>query len=350
MTDIPGRLQVVDASVSTSQTSASKARSHRSKWSDISIIGLLQVVGLLPFIATFVGFAGSLYWIIDLLNHFRFQYLVILSVVAMLLAYLKHRKLASLYLIAIAVNLLTILPLYWPTFARVDPARPQLKLMHFNVHTGNKDYDAIANYISQSGCDLVFIQELHMRMDQRLRQMTDYNMVVSEPRYDSFGIGMLVRKGATNITIADAITRDITQGQAQVPAIITQLTWEGRPLALMSLHTLPPRSGLYARTRDRQLLAAADWVNKQSHPVILLGDLNATPWSSGFRKLFSTTMLHNSQQGFGIGASWPADGGPIGKIPIDHCLITDDFAVIDRHLEEGHGSDHLPLLVTLQLK
>ena len=174
-------------------------------------------------------------------------------------------------------------------------------------------------------------------------------MVISSPRYDSFGIGMLVRNDAQQLVIDDSQCIDITQGRAKVPVILARLNWHGQPLSLMSLHTLPPRSRSYAQARDTQLFEAANWVNEQQDPVLLIGDLNATPWSGGLRRFFANTKMRNSQQGFGIQASWPADGGPIGKIPIDHCLVSEQFIVTDRHLGNSCGSDHLPLFVTVQL-
>ncbi|MAX25416.1 MAG: hypothetical protein CMJ19_13025 [Phycisphaeraceae bacterium] len=331
------------------KTQPEKAAGLKRQFSDVSLVGLLQVIGVLPFIGTFVGFFGGLHWTLDLLTHFRFQYLIVLTVVCLLLVYLKHRRLAALYLIGVAVNLLTVLPMYWPTFDGVDPNKPQLTIMHFNVHVGNKDYDGMAAFISESKRDIVFIQELHHRMDERLRQMSDYTMVSSVPRYDSFGIGMLVRNDA-GLMVNQTQCEDITQGRAQVPAITAHLTWEGQPLAIMSLHTLPPYKRRYAIARDTQLVEAANWINTQTIPTMLIGDLNATPWSNGFRQMIYQTGLHNSAQGFGVGASWPADGGPIGKIPIDHCLVTDDLVITDRSLGQSHGSDHLPLLVSLQMR
>jgi endonuclease/exonuclease/phosphatase (EEP) superfamily protein YafD len=349
MSDAISESQVNGVPVRKTKSSA-KATGLKQQLSDVSLIGLLQVIGVLPFIATFVGFFGSLYWTLDLLTHFRFQYLIILSVVCLLLVYLKHRRLASLYLVGVVINLLTVLPMYWPTFDRVDPAKPELSVMHFNVNADNKDYDGIAQYISDSKQDIVFIQELHARMDERLRKMPDYTMVDSLPRYDSFGIGMLIRNDVAGLVVDKTQCIDITEDRAQVPAILANLSWHDQPVAIMSLHTLPPYKQSYATARDIQLDEAANWVNAQTSPAMIIGDLNATPWSSGFRHLVYKTGLHNSSQGYGVGASWPADGGPIGKIPIDHCLTTDALIVTDRHLGESHGSDHLPLFVKLQFR
>jgi hypothetical protein len=66
---------------------------------------------------------------------------------------------------------------------------------------------------------------------------------------------------------------------------------------------------------------------------ILLGDLNVTPWSPHFRQLLQQTGL-------------PAQVPPL-RIPLDHCLVSPAFQVIERRVGPRLGSDHLPLIVTL---
>ena len=86
----------------------------------------------------------------------------------------------------------------------------------------------------------------------------------------------------------------------------------------------------------------------ETEPVIVIGDLNATPWSEGFRLLAGPADLANSQEGFGYAASWPARLPPFGRIPIDHALHSRDLTVTDRELGPGTAaSDHRPLRVTL---
>ena len=82
-----------------------------------------------------------------------------------------------------------------------------------------------------------------------------------------------------------------------------------------------------------------------STPVLVVGDLNATPWSSGFRALERRGSLVDSLRGRGLQPSWPEGFGPL-MIPIDHALHTTDLAVADRRTGPASGSAHRPLVVS----
>jgi len=111
---------------------------------------------------------------------------------------------------------------------------------------------------------------------------------------------------------------------------------------------LPPGSAEYARLRNEQLHTVAAQVKASYRPVILIGDLNGTPWSPYFRDFLRASGLRNTSQGRGVQGSWPA-GLPAGRIPLDHCLVSPEIRVIDRQVGPQVGSDHLPLLVDLEV-
>jgi endonuclease/exonuclease/phosphatase (EEP) superfamily protein YafD len=99
-----------------------------------------------------------------------------------------------------------------------------------------------------------------------------------------------------------------------------------------------------ARLRNGQLRAIAARAKKSNAPVIVLGDLNFTPWSPYFRELLRDGGLRNTSQGHGLHASWPALL-PMGRIPLDHCLVSPEIRVSNKQVGPYIGSDHLPVMV-----
>jgi endonuclease/exonuclease/phosphatase (EEP) superfamily protein YafD len=150
--------------------------------------------------------------------------------------------------------------------------------------------------------------------------------------------------------VIDAKRTYAVAADGEVPAIEATIEWAGRRVRFLGLHTLPPTGPAYARTRDAQLAAVADWVKRQGGPVIVAGDLNATPWCASFRRLVNDTRLVNSQRGFGVQPTWPARGFAWldGLIPIDHCLHSPQLVTVQREVGERRGSDHMPIVVTLR--
>jgi endonuclease/exonuclease/phosphatase (EEP) superfamily protein YafD len=40
---------------------------------------------------------------------------------------------------------------------------------------------------------------------------------------------------------------------------------------------------------------------------------------------------------------------PLGRIPLDHCLVSSGLDVLDKRLGPQVGSDHLPVVIELQI-
>jgi endonuclease/exonuclease/phosphatase (EEP) superfamily protein YafD len=86
----------------------------------------------------------------------------------------------------------------------------------------------------------------------------------------------------------------------------------------------------------------------ESRPVIVAGDLNATPWSHGFRQLVRLRGLCDSAVGRGVQATWNAHRW-VPRIPIDHVVVSPEVRVMDRRVGPDVGSDHLPVEATLAI-
>jgi endonuclease/exonuclease/phosphatase (EEP) superfamily protein YafD len=239
------------------------------------------------------------------------------------------------------VNLLLIVPLF------LGPSRPasgELRVLSFNILGSNRHFGEVIDFIRASEADVVVLHEVTRRWEDAIEEASaafaDWEYEVTEARGggDLFGSLVLAPTG----TVVESFGFGVTD-----PRSIEILLPDG--VAMLAVHPLSPSSEFRAEQNDRQLQFAADWAADQEGPTIVVGDFNATPWSYAFRRLISSTDLANSERGFGLELSYPADAHPLLRVPIDHLLYSDELAVVDRRLGPALGSDHFPLTVDLAL-
>ena len=164
-------------------------------------------------------------------------------------------------------------------------------------------------------------------------------------RDDNFGLAIVARESsATEVVAQERLMFD------GVPALAVQLRHDGRALAVLSLHTLPPISAANSARRDRQLIAASQWATRQEAAgtaAVIIGDFNATPFSAAVGPLTNAGLRDSLAAGGLLAAgSWPDLAGPL-RIAIDHCWHDARLVTIDRAIGPALGSDHRPLVVTL---
>jgi endonuclease/exonuclease/phosphatase (EEP) superfamily protein YafD len=296
-----------------------------------------------------LGYLGGLAWWLDLLAHFRLHYVLAAGGIAILALVMRRWYCLALAIMGIACNLWLLWPLYTsPVATDAAQAGPALKLLHFNVKTRNRDTAALMRYLEQSEADLIFVQEASRRWLDPLRDVKGYRLERAHPRDDNFGIAMLVADPLDpSLRLLD--TRHVTDHSAlaRLPAIEARLALAGRRIDILSLHTLPPMTPDNARRRDAMLRAAGRWTRQRNRPAVVIGDLNATPWSYPMRRLRDTTTLRNAQRGFGYEPTWPSTLPAPLQIPIDHCLYTPTLRPIAHDTGPALGSDHHPIHVTL---
>jgi len=94
------------------------------------------------------------------------------------------------------------------------------------------------------------------------------------------------------------------------PAILTRL---------IATHPLPPMRRAALELRDDQLRRLRQEVLAQPGPVVVLGDLDTSPWSRTFAELLEGTPLRDARRGTGVLPTWRATLLPV--VPIDHVLV-----------------------------
>lgn len=304
----------------------------------IRLWGLITMAGAVAATASILGFLGSYNWFLDLCSHFRVQYCIGLGVVAALLLIPQKRRLAAVFGGFAAINLLVILPLYFGrTPVSVASGRP-IRAMLSNVNTKTGDPAAVAAAIRRFDPDIIVLEEVSAKWLSDLKSVLDnYRHSEQEAREDNFGIGLWSKFPFTH-------SRVVYIGTAQVPSILVEIETPQGQFTVVATHPLPPAGKTYSDFRNDQLSELPDWVLQASSPVVLLGDLNTTPWNYYFKRLLRESGLHNSSQGRGVCPTWPSFN-PLMLIPIDHCLYTDGIEIVSKQTGPQVGSDHFPIIV-----
>jgi endonuclease/exonuclease/phosphatase (EEP) superfamily protein YafD len=294
-------------------------------------------------LATVAGFFGGSGWLFDLASHFRVQYGLILLACIILYLIGGKMELAAVSATFAVLNLGLILPFYLPSAtSRSRPAARTTRLVASNLLQKNNSYERVRSLISTEQPDILLLVEANQKwLDELDPVLGDYPFHLHALREDNYGIALYSR-----LTLIDAEIRSF--GTAGLPSVVVRLSLDGHTLTIIGTHPPPPRSALGTDRRDAQLLDIARFVRVLPDPAMVVGDLNATVWSVGVRKLLKVGGLRDSRLGFGLQPSWPTHNR-LMMIPIDHALVSPQVRVWQRRTGEEIGSDHLPFILDFNL-
>lgn len=299
--------------------------------------GLLMAFGVVACVSTALGFLGRFFWVFDLFSHFRVQYMLGLFVLGVFMLVGRRRKTAGVFLILACVNAGVLLPLYFGKQSPLVESTPIVRVMLLNVNTHSGNPEQVRKVVLAAEPDILVLQEISESWMSDLAWLTNsHPHSLAQPREDNFGIGLF-----SKLPIVEA--EAVYIGDSDVPSILATIRTAPTNLRVIATHPLPPVSQDYSQWRNEQLEQLPDYV-RSPFPVLLLGDLNVTPWNYYFRRLLARSGLRDSAKGYGVQPTWP-NFTPFLRIPIDHCLHSEDIMIVDRQIGEDVSSDHYPLIV-----
>ena len=306
-----------------------------------TFIGLaLLTAGFLGSLATILGFFGSTSWFFDVLANFRFHLAVGLLITAVLFFVTFGRWIAVVFLAMGLVNAWLVAPLY---LDKPAPAASEstLSIISFNVGAGRADEARLGEYVAATEADLVFLLESTEEWVSAMPAATPGFRVSNEiPDDRLYGISLLGHDSTAVEQLRLGFTKD--------PVLRVVAEIDGQPVAVYAIHPRPPDSSLNSEARESMIRELADVVSRETMPVVVIGDFNASPWSYIFREFTAETNTVNSQNGYGLSATWPTSL-PITLVPIDHMVHSESLTTVRREVGPDLGSDHLPLLVEVSL-
>jgi endonuclease/exonuclease/phosphatase (EEP) superfamily protein YafD len=301
--------------------------------------GFVDVLLLLALAGTWLGLLGRFHWALDLFSHFRWQYFLICVVgIAWSLALKRPRWIQALCLVSLLVNAAALY------VAKGDSALatsngPHLRVVSLNVEAGNPDKAQVLEYLRATDADVFFLMEVDSEWAAALAELaTTHPHKLLRPQEDNFGLAFFSRVPLQSLEV-------IHTSELGSPSIRARLTHARRELAILGVHPPPPIGQQLSQIRDNQLVDTAATVASLDVPVLVVGDLNATPWSHGLQLLRDGTTLDHRSPDPAWTPTWNV--ALVFAIPIDHALVTPPLVVQRRQIGPDVGSDHRPQVLDI---
>jgi endonuclease/exonuclease/phosphatase (EEP) superfamily protein YafD len=297
----------------------------------------LLTVGFIATVGTILGFFGTAWWMFDVMAGYRFQFAVLLIITGILYGLLLGRATSVIFLIAAVVNIVVVLPLYLDSPASAAESG-SIDVASVNVRTAGLGREDVFEWITSSNADLVFLFETSDAWVEEIRNADLGYRIMSEiPADRVYGLTVLARRPMQ--------IDSLRAGDAQDLVVRTEAAIGDTTVVVYALQPRMPKSVDTAAARDGVIDFVARRAQDEKAPVIVVGALNASPWSHAFRNLASTADLIDSGRGFGFQPTWPSDMWPGFTIPANHLLHSPELTTVDRLVGPDLGSEQRPLLV-----
>lgn len=262
--------------------------------------------------------------------------------------FFRRRIMLALSVVLMALQLCWVVPDFDPLshLAAVVPGDVQLRLFDANVSQSNRNLDEIAGEIRRDKPQLVTMEELTPVSFASLESthVTDsFRYKLVRPVVGPDGMAMW-----SVYPLEDAIEW-YAFGHPELRAWLRLPS--GTRLRIDVLHTDAPYGRYEPIDWANEIAAIRSELAREPRPLVAIGDLNATWYDWHFQALLTLGLRDAAVvAGQGWRMTWPRDQQPVVPyLRIDHILISRGVSLERYGLGVGKGSDHHPVLVTLEL-
>lgn len=296
-------------------------------------------------VTTVAGFLANRWWGFDLVANLRPQQALVLSLLAVVLITTGARLAAAVVGMGAVANLALVVPLLFGSGASdTAPGAATFEMTFLNVKIRAADPDEVIAYLQDRDDDLVILAAGTRRWVQAL-ETADIGLHVVEGPRRGVDSELIVLSRDRDVDVTLHLPRD--ESRSALVEVIVDLG--GEQVRVLGTHPVSPLTPARAAQRDEHFAWIAAWAQRHNEPLVVVGDLNATPWSQRLRSLLDESGLLDSQRAHGIQPSWPAGWGLFG-LPLDHVLHSPALAVVNRRLGPSFGSDHRTVHAELALR
>lgn len=301
---------------------------------------LLIVISLLfPVLA----YIFHTHWAIEIFSHLRLYSIATCALCFLALYFFvdkskKYLFLCFVFLLIFLSQIVAVSPLQESTGAET------LKVISFNVHSANKQYDLLIEYIKsqvrKEEATIVLLMEVN---DEWVAQLEPLKKILQTfhfvPREDNFGIAFF-----SNRPVTDKET--LIFDRESLPTVTAKLTFTGnKTITFIGSHPLPPINSHFFFTRNWHLDQLARHVKVDPYSKVVAGDFNISPWSRYFDEFMDHAQLKRARSLFEQ-MTWQS--GPLA-LPIDHIFYSGSLSLIDYKVGPHLGSDHRPVTAVFEV-
>jgi endonuclease/exonuclease/phosphatase family metal-dependent hydrolase len=232
------------------------------------------------------------------------------------------------------------------------PTAPILRVVSYNVHYAG-DEDSTLDTLGAIDADVVLLQETTPAWERVLRRRFAGrypHMAFHHWRRGAGGLAVLSRHAVTTDEL-------LPPAEHWFPAQRLVVAAPGGPAQVLHVHLRPAIDqgdwvrGFFSTPPIRRREIEAYWKRMASGmPTLVAGDFNEEPGASALGFLADRGLVRVDS---GELATWEWKGiwkgAPVHlRMKLDHVLADRHWRVRDAHVVAGGGSDHRPVVVTLE--
>lgn len=245
-----------------------------------------------------------------------------------------------------AVLTVAVLAVHLPRYVgSPDPGSgTTLRFVSANLLLGEAEPAAVARLATESA-DVLAVQELTGELADALSPLlaSEFPFSALRPRERAAGVGLWSRFPIIGSGRDESFARGFVYARIHVPDTDFETT-------VVSTHMPPPRSAFDSWRGEIARLGPALRALPAGGPVIVGGDLNATPDIREFRQLLGDGYRDGSEQaGVGSTRTHPSHLIIPPLLAVDHILTRNATVTMVRTVAVA-GSDHLGLAATVRLR
>lgn len=263
-------------------------------------------------------------WPLDLVTHWQVLWIALGAALALRLS-LQRRSVSPWIPVVLGASATWFAT--QPATLRISQGPHEtLTVVSANLWLENRDLSALHAWLNELNPDIVVLQEVSPAAAVQLKQWAEFDTKSIIPSEDPFGMAVLARVAGPEInwhTSPDA-----------PPYVQLDFQSQKRRVSLYGIHPMPPIAAEYHDQRNALITQLSHIARKA--PTLVVGDFNATPWSSAMPQDTLYRVLP-------ILPTWHY------LLPIDQVMATQQWSIVKSGRGPDIGSDHRPVWSILTL-